>query len=836
MTEQLPILAILPQLCEALAARHEVILEAQPGAGKTTGVPLVLLQQAWLQEQTILLIQPRRLAAKSTAQRLASQCNEAVGATVGYRIRGESRVSDKTRIEVITEGVLLRRLQDDPALEGVGLVIFDEFHERHLNTDLALGLILEGRDLFRDDTDSPLKLLIMSATLDSEALASLLNDAPIIRSEGRTFPIDIHYRPRKAELRLSDQLAQLIREQLLNDDGSVLVFLPGQREILELQSLLQAMPEVSNHVDIYPLYGSLPLKAQQQAIQPSAQRKIVLSTDIAETSLTIEGITRVIDSGLCRQGFYDAGLEMTRLHTSPISKASARQRAGRAGRTSPGICFRLWSEEEQQRKPAQTTPEILRADLAEALLQLLNWGIDDPAELRWLDAPPKSATDRALSLLASIQAIEPNSATPQLTTHGNALVELPLHPRLAHMLIRSQDLGLQKTACQLAALLSDRDPLGQRAHSADIQDRIEWLSSSQPRAKELQKTASRLQAQLDNTTPPNTLSLTLPDQFALLIALAYPDRIAKTRSSGGQRYRLSNGRGALLREHDRLSRHEWLACAQLGSSNGQANDYVQIAAPLNIQLVESALAELVTEQPLVEWSLDSGRFEAQTLRTVGQLTLASQPLNEVDPELRIHALCELIKNRGLDFLQFNNQVQQLLARLRFAASQEANWPDFSEAALLEDIERWLAPYLTSVTRLNQLRELSFEQILLDRLSWPERQQLDVLAPERFDVPSGAQIKIDYSAQPPILAVKLQEMFSCTVTPQIGHGQALMLHLLSPAQRPLAVTQDLINFWHNVYPDVKKEMKGRYPKHPWPDDPLSAAPTGLTKARMQQKAT
>lgn len=838
---ELPINAVLPELLCALEAHDEAVLEAPPGAGKTTGTPLPLLEAKWLGKQTILLVEPRRLAAKAAAQRLAYQLGETVGKTVGYRVRLEQKVSAATRIEVITEGILTRRLQSDPALEGVGLVIFDEFHERNLEADLALALILDGRDVLRDE--APLKLLVMSATLDGKAIAELLGGAPRIRSEGRSYPITEYYRPVELGVPIAEPVVRVIIEALTDQRGSLLVFLPGQREIQETARLLEAKLILSDVV-IAPLYGDLPLPEQQRAIDPAPAglRKIVLATAIAETSLTIEGISVVVDSGLSRSARFDPNLGINRLETRRLSKAAAKQRAGRAGRLGPGFCYRLWSDTEQAGLAAFADPEILQADLAPLALQLITWGVDDPAALSWLTPPPEANYEQACQLLESLQALQPQShGGYRLTAHGQQMAELPMHPRLAHLMISGAQLGHPQLAAEMAAILSDRDPLNGQTQSADIEERIDALhqplkslpGAVRGRFSRAHQLSQRFNREIKNQNIP--LSPERPsasEALALLLALAYPERIAARRQSGGNGYQLANGRGAELDAGDALQQHRFLACAQLSSVRNRRSDRIQLAAALPADIITQYLGSLVTTGQQVEWDKNENRLKAENQQRLGALILESRPA-EIDPAQKIPVICEQIRRHGIQWLQFNADTQALRARVNFIRTHDNTWPDFSDAALEEHVEEWLGPYLHPVTTLGQLRQLDFLQILKAALPWPMPQQLDQLAPERYRVPSGSSIRIDYSSQPPVLAVKLQEMFGATQTPTIGFGVALKLQLLSPAQRPLQVTQDLIGFWNNGYNEVKKEMKGRYPKHPWPDDPLTAPATARTKARMNK---
>lgn len=832
--DSLPIDSTLPALCEALAARHEVVLEAPPGAGKTTRVPLALLDAPWLAEQKILMLEPRRLAARAAAEQLARQLGEKPGERVGYRVRLDSCVSARTRIEVVTEGILTRMLQSDPGLEGVGLLIFDEFHERSLDADLGLALALQGRELLREGP--PLKILLMSATLDGEAIAQLLDDAPIIRSEGRSYPVRTLYTG-AAETGewIVPRMVRVTEQALTEQEGSLLLFLPGQGEIRQLQARLEEQLTAPDLI-IAPLYGELSLSQQRRAIEPApaGKRKLVLATAIAETSLTIEGINVVIDSGLSRLARFDPASGMTRLHTTRVSAAAATQRAGRAGRLAPGVCYRLWSRGQQEQLTPFTPPEILQADLAPLALQLLRWGVDNPHELRWLNPPPPAPWQQALELLAELGATEPVGAGLTLTTHGERLAQLPAHPRLAHLLLTGARHGLLSLAADLAALLSERDPL--RDADADLERRLDWLRGRAPAAargphQRLRQLAQQFRRMTpDETRPRPVADPESPRWIGFLLACAYPERIALSRRPGGLHYRLSNGRGAQLGANDRLSRHPWLAVAQLSGHSQDSRDRIRLAAPLDPSLFDDLLADRVREEERVEWDAQQQRLIAEQQRRVGTLVLTAQPLKTASAEARQQALIRLIRKQGLSLLPWSEEINQWRARVAFcrAQDQQTDWPDLADDALLNTLEQWLAPWLTDISHINHFARLDLMAILKAQLPWPLPQQLDELAPERIRVPSGARLRLDYSEQPPVLAVKLQEMFGCSSTPALGFGVRVKLHLLSPARRPLQITQDLAGFWQNSYPEIKKEMKGRYPKHPWPDDPLAAPATARTK--------
>ncbi|WP_460120616.1 ATP-dependent helicase HrpB [Pseudomonas sp. S2_C03] len=834
----LPIDEVLPALREALATRHEAVLEAPPGAGKTTRVPLALLDEAWLAGQTILMLEPRRLAARAAAERLASELGEKVGETVGYRIRLDSKVGPRTRIEVVTEGILTRRLQDDPALDGVGLLIFDEFHERSLDADLALALSLNGRALFRDD--QPLKILLMSATLEGERLAGLLDDAPILRSQGRMYPVAMRWgRPFQPGEFIEPRVVQTVLEALNDETGSLLVFLPGQAEIRRVHQQLADALGTDSKVLLCPLHGELDLAAQRTAIDPApaGKRKVVLATNIAETSLTIDGVRVVIDAGLARVPRFDPGSGMTRLDTQRISRASATQRAGRAGRLEPGVCYRLWSQDQHEQLAAYASAEIVSADLAGLALQLGRWGVT-PEQLVWLDVPPAAAYAQAQDLLERLGALDGEA----LSRHGQAMAELPAHPRIAHLLLRGQALGLAEMACDVAALLGERDIL--RGAGADLHSRLTLLSGEERAARGAQggvQRARQLARQYrgylrgkacDPVSDPDH-----PRWLGALLALAYPDRVAQQRRAGGAEYRLANGRAALFAEADSLMKQAWLVIADLGSRQGQREERIYLAADFDPALFESVLAEQVRVVDQLDWDEREGALRAERQRKVGELVLSREPLTGLDEAARSQALVNLVRRKGLELLPWSPELRQwqarvaLLRQLDLDAKDETEWPDVSDPALLKGLEHWLLPYLGKVSRLSHFAKLDLSSIVRNLLPWPLPQRLDELAPHHLSVPSGSSIRLDYSEQPPILAVRLQELFGLADTPRIAGGrQVVKLHLLSPARRPVQVTQDLANFWRSTYAEVKKDLKGRYPGHYWPDDPLVAEATARAKPR------
>ncbi|MEJ3587306.1 MULTISPECIES: ATP-dependent helicase HrpB [Pseudomonas] len=843
----LPIDEVLPALRLALAERHETVLEAPPGAGKTTRVPLALLNEPWLAGQKILMLEPRRLAARAAAERLASELGEKVGETVGYRIRLDSKVGPNTRIEVVTEGILTRRLQHDPSLEGVGLLIFDEFHERSLDADLALALSLNGRELFRDE--QPLKILLMSATLEGERLASILDDAPILRSEGRMYPVAMRWgRPFVPGEFIEPRVVQTVLDAINDESGSLLVFLPGQAEIRRVnQQLADALGSRSD-ILLCPLHGELDLAAQRAAIEPAPKglRKVVLATNIAETSLTIDGVRVVIDAGLARVPRFDPGSGMTRLDTQRISRASATQRAGRAGRLEPGVCYRLWSEDQHAQLAAYGSAEILQADLAGLALQLARWGVT-PEQLIWLDMPPSASYAQARQLLDRLGALHGAKLTP----HGEAMAELPAHPRIAHLLLRGQDLGLADMACDIAALLGERDIL--RGVGADLHSRLALLSGESraarggqggvQRAKQL---ARQYRGYLRGKARQPVADPDHPRWLGALLALAYPDRVAQQRKPGGAEYRLANGRAALFSEVDGLMKQPWLVIADLGSRQGQREERIYLAAEFDPALLEGVLSEQVSVVDQLDWDEREGVLRAERQRKVGELVLSREPLTGLDEAARTQALINLVRRKGLELLPWTPELRQwqarvaLLRQLDLQIQGQSEWPDVSDAALLAGLEDWLGPYLGRVSRLSHFASLDLSSIVHNMLKWPLPQRLDELAPHHIKVPSGSSVRLDYSEHPPILAVRLQELFGLADTPRIAGGrQVVKLHLLSPARRPVQVTQDLANFWRSTYAEVKKDLKGRYPKlfhklDPWVESLNSERLTKSVEEKSRNK--
>ncbi len=828
----LPIDHILPELKQALEQASTVLLQAPPGAGKTTRVPLALLDAPWLQGKKILMLEPRRLAARSAARFMASQLGEKPGQTVGYRTRLDTRISATTRIEVVTEGILTRLIQSDPMLEDYAAVLFDEFHERSLQADLGLALVRETQEALRED----LRVLVMSATLDTAPIARLLGDVPVLNSEGRAFPVEVCYRPapvRQRNPRLVDQVVAVVTEALEQQPGSVLVFLPGAREI---QRVAQALAgHVAPNVVIAPLFGNLKAAAQDQAIAPATAgtRKVVLATAIAETSLTIEGVRVVVDSGQQRRAVFDPNSGMTRLVTGRVSKASAEQRKGRAGRVEPGVCYRLWSESEHYGLAEFTPPEIREADLAPLVLELAQWGARTPDNLVWIDPPPPAHWQQAVELLQWLDMLDDDGA---ITEHGKSARALGIHPRLAHMVIVGRSLGLGRLAAELAALLEDRDLLGPGA-GADMHERVRVLYGERgaqradpQRLQALRQQAKRLSAsdahgKSEQETTPTA------SEVGRLLALAYPDRVGKRRPGTIPRYQLSNGKGALLRDDDGLARHEWLVAADLDGKAREARIY--LAAPVDLPTLETDLAAHISEQDEAEWDDKRGTVVARKTRRLGALLLAGKPLAKPSPELIQQGILAAIRRKGLDSLPWTPATRQWQARVALLARHyPGQWPDVSEQALAASLEDWLAPFLGGIERWSDLARLNLQNALNSLLDYPQQKQLAELAPVALTIPTGSSVTLDYTAENgPVLAAKLQALFGWTNTPVVAGGRVpVLIHLLSPARRPLAVTADLASFWSNVYPQVRKDNRGRYPKHPWPEDPFTAEARQGTKKR------
>ena len=829
--ENLPIEEALPALMQALSVRTEAVLLAPPGAGKTTRVPLALLDASWLAGRKIVMQEPRRIAARAAARRMAQTLGEAVGDTVGYRVRLDNRIGPATRIEVVTDGLFLRRLQADPTLDGVGCVIFDELHERGLETDLSLALVREAQLAVRDD----LRVLAMSATLDGAAVARVLGDAPIVESAGRMFPVDTRYLERDPDGRIEDATASAVRRAMAEEPGSALVFLPGVGEIRRVEERLRGM--LPADTDLVPLYGDLAPSEQDRAIRPAptGRRKVVLATSIAETSLTIDGVRIVVDAGWMRVPRFSPRTGMERLETVRVTQASADQRRGRAGRLTPGVCYRLWSEATHRGLRPFGVPEILEADLAPLALELAAWGARDVASLPWLTPPPAAALATAQDLLEDLGALDDSGA---ITAHGRAMTTLGQHPRLAHMLLQGVDEGQGALACQVAALISERDLLrfspGRR--DPDLRHRVDVsLNEERPVAgavidrgtlSAVRQSARDLRRRLgvrENGAPDSR-------DTGRLIAMAYPDRIARRRG-GGARYVLSGGRGATLPEGDQLAAEEWLAVADL--DGGAQDGRIFLAAPLTLADIEDLFADRLAARDVLRWDGREQVVVARRERRLGALVLQDQALPDPDPEAVRSAMLDGVRAMGVDSLPWSDGLRAWRRRVLFARRHLGEtWPDVSEAALIASLPAWLGPYLDGISRRAHLDRVDLAAALHGLLDWSQRQKLDELAPTHIAVPSGSRVAIDYSnANEPVLAVRLQEMFGLAATPRIAAGKVpLLIHLLSPARRPVQVTRDLASFWASGYRAVKAELKGRYPRHYWPDDPLVAEPTARVRPR------
>jgi ATP-dependent helicase HrpB len=808
----LPVEEILPQLQAALAERTSAVLVAPPGAGKTTLVPLRLLDAAWLGERKIIMLEPRRLAARAAAERMAKTLGERVGERVGYRVRMQSKVSARTRIEVVTEGVFSRMILDDPSLEGVGAVIFDEFHERSLDADLGLALARDAQGLLRDD----LRLLVMSATLDGAAVARLLGDAPVIESQGRAFPVETRYLGRDERARLEERVARAVQRALAEESGSILVFLPGQGEILRTAGLLA---EQIRRPDLMlaPLYGAMEPAAQDKAIAPAApgMRKVVLATSIAETSLTIEGVRVVIDAGLARVPRFDPASGLTRLATVRVSRAAADQRRGRAGRTQPGVAYRLWDEAETRALPAFADPEILDADLSGLALDLARWGAREPDALAFLDPPPSAAFNEARNLLVRLEAL---AADGVLTRHGEALSEFPLSPRLAHMVLKANLSGQAGRAALIAALLTER---GLGGRDADLRHRLDALGRDRsPRARDAKTLAARWEALAGKPgKEPEAAD-------GLLLAYAYPERIAKARGGTGE-FQLTTGRGAFVEATDALAREKWLAVAEMGG--GDRRDRILLAAPLD----DDELAAGFASQFEVEERLDEsggGRLRVKRVTRLGKLAVREEIDENPDPSLIAQALAAKVRQEGVGKLGWGEAATSLRARIAYLRGLGQDWPDLSDEGLSARLDDWLVPLLHGRRSLAELKPDLLDGALRSLIPWDQQRRLDGDAPARWTAPTGNSFAIDYGAEGgPRVEVRVQEVFGLDAHPAVG-GQPLTLSLLSPAHRPIQTTKDLPGFWRGSWKDVRSDMRGRYPKHVWPEDPATAAPTARAKPR------
>jgi ATP-dependent helicase HrpB len=814
----LPVEEVLTSLLEALGARGAAVLAAPPGAGKSTIAPLACLAAPWIAGQRILMLEPRRLAARAVAARLAANLGESVGATVGYRVRMESRVSAATRLEVVTEGVFSRMILDDPGLDGVGLVIFDEFHERSLDADLGLALAHDCRRVLRPD----LRLLVMSATLDVAAVSGLLDDAPAISSEGRAWPVETRYLGRDPGAPIEDQAVRAVRRALAETPGGVLVFLPGQAEIRRTAERLAAAGLPAN-VDVAPLYGALDPAVQDRAIAPApaGRRKVVLATDIAETSLTLEGIACVVDAGLVRSPRFDPASGLTRLVTLRASRAAADQRRGRAGRTGPGTCYRLWDEAETRSLPAFATPEILNADLSGLALDLARWGVKDAAGLAFLDPPPAGALAEARSLLARLEALDGQGV---LTAHGEALSRLPLPPRLANMVLAGAGRGQAERAARIAALASEP---GLAGRDVDLRLRLEALDRDRgQRARDARALAGRWAAQAAREAGRAEGE---PLDDGLLMALAWPERVARARGPAGH-FQLAGGRGVWLEETDPLAREPWLAVGELGG--GGRADRILLAAPVQPAELERLFAAAIVRESRLEPG-PSGRLRAVRIERIGRLVLRETLDEAPSADLILAALLDQVRADGVAGLPWGEAGRAMRARADFLRGLgEADLPDLGDAALLKDLDAWLSPALEGLRSLSDLAPARLDGALAAYLGHAAQRRLEALAPARWTAPTGNSFSIDYAAPGgPRVEVRVQEVFGLGVHPAIANGRApLTLALTSPAHRPIQTTRDLPGFWRGSWREVRAEMRGRYPRHVWPEDPASATPTARAKPR------
>jgi ATP-dependent helicase HrpB len=821
MFSSFPVDEVIPALIDAMAASRCAVLSAPPGAGKTTRVPLALLETAWLGKGKILMLEPRRLAARRAASFMAQQLGERVGQTVGYRIRGDAAVSNATRVEVVTEGILTRMLHDNPELPGVGLVIFDEFHERSIHADLGLAFTLDVQKHLRDD----LRVLIMSATLDGVAVAHLLGDAPVIESVGRAFHVKTRYSRFTSDKPLEARIAEVVSRALTTEEGDILVFLPGMREIRRVEEKLQSgsLDDVIVHI----LHGDLSPTVQEAALAPSRSgiRKVILSTSIAETSLTIDGVRIVVDSGLARAARFDPRRGMSGLVTIPVSRAVADQRRGRAGRQSTGVCYRLWREEEHAQLPEYPVPEIRVSDLAHAALDLVLWGAPTGEGLSFLDRPLSANLVQAQGILRSLGALTDDG---RLTPHGRTMAALPIHPRFAHMIIRGKEIGRGAAACELAAILEERDLLGAGAKTdVDLTSRIDafrYARGLTPGVRDrIAAQRRRLMEMLDIHNERENNS-----ECGILVAFAYPERIARKRPERSGLYQLANGTIAVLPQGN-LAREEFLAIADVDAGSGDAKIY--LAASIKESELESAFSDEIVNETEIEWNDAKQQVRAKSVRKLGAVMLSEQSLEPAGERIT-RALIEGIRRTGLRCLPWEKESQQFRSRVQWARrsiKDTSEWPDLSDKTLTGLLERWLAPFLDGMWKLDQLQRLDLVVILRVMFTHQQLRELDRLAPSQLLVPSGSRITLDYTpTHHPALSVKLQELFGLTETPRVGGGTIpVTIHLLSPAARPLAVTQDLRSFWENVYPEIRKQLRARYPKHLWPEDPLTATPTWRT---------
>lgn len=812
----LPIDAALPGLIAALASNNAAVLVAPPGAGKTTRVPLVLIDESWAEDKKILVLEPRRLAARAAAARMAATLNEQVGDTVGLRVRFGSKISKRTRIEVVTEGVFTRLVLDDPSLEGIAAVLFDEFHERSLDADLGLALARDAQQGLRED----LKLLVMSATLDGARVAALLGRGPVVESEGRAYPVETRYLGRDTRARIENQVADAVERALRAESGSALVFLPGAGEIRRTEMLLKERVRDAN-VDIVALYGALDMREQDKAISPApaGRRKVVLATSIAETSLTIEGVRVVIDSGLSRVPRYEPDVGITRLETVRVSRAAADQRRGRAGRTEPGVCYRLWDEPQTGSLEAYTRPEILSADLSSFVLDLAQWGAADPGKLAFLDQPPSAALSEAKALLTELNAID---AQGRITEEGRKLRQLPLPPRLARMVVDAAAEGAGELAATIAVLVTER---GLGGDDVNLEHRIDQFRRDRSKRADDARAMVKRWADIAGGRGQGDLSA------GAVLALAYPDRVAKSRGGGSGAFLLANGRGGNVDAASSLAREPFLAVAELTGAAAQSR--IVLAAPITLAEIEARFADKIEDRDAVTFDNGSASLRARRTRRLGALILAEQ-IKQVTPDAdTAHTLALGIVSLGLDKLPWSKAALQFRTRVAFLRKAEGNeWPDLSNEGLALNTADWLEPILLDKTSRSQIGADELSDAVMNLVPWNLRRRLDEEAPTHFTAPTGTAVPIDYEAeQGPTISIRVQELFGLSKHPSIADGRVpLVIELLSPGHKPVQITRDLPGFWCGSYADVRVEMRGRYPRHPWPDDPASALPTRRAKPR------
>jgi ATP-dependent helicase HrpB len=819
----LPIDAVLGELGRTLAAHNAAVLVAPPGAGKTTRVPLALLDTPWVAGRKIVVLEPRRIAARASAERMAQTLGERAGETVGYRVRFGSKISRRTRIEVVTEGIFSRQILDDPELNGVAAILFDEFHERSLDADLGLALARDVQTGLRED----LRILVMSATIDGARIAKRLGCAPVIESEGRAFPIETRYLGRKVDTPLERQMADAIATALRADAGSVLAFLPGAAEIRRTQNMLAERVHDAS-IEIVPLFGALDAAVQDRAIAlaPRGRRKVVLATSIAETSLTIEGVRIVVDSGMARVPRFEPDIGLTRLETMRASRAAVDQRRGRAGRTEPGVCYRLWDEPQTASLSAYTQPEILLADLSSLVLDLAQWGVHDPATLTFLDPPPAPALNEARSLLRELGALD---ADGRITDEGKSLRALALPPRLARMIVGAHRLGAGREAADIAAVLTER---GLGGDSVDLDARLDsFRRDRSPRAAGARQLAERWASQVAvPVTPPASggEGETFPSS-GVMLALAFPDRVARNRGNGS--FVLANGRGASADQASALARSPFIAVAELTGT--AANGRILLAAPIAQAEIESRFADQIETDEEISFDRAAMSLRARRRKRLHAITLAEAPVAVAPSVTTARILAEGLIGAGLDRLPWSKPLKQWRDRVMFLRAAEGEeWPDLSDAGLVATTEMWLAPALFDKTALKEFSAGDLSEALMALLPWSLRARLEREAPTHFEAPTGTMLAIEYEAeQGPTIAVRLQELFGLTTHPSIAQGKVpLVLELLSPAHRPVQVTRDLPGFWRGSYAAVRSDLRGRYPRHPWPDDPANAPPTRRVKPR------